>query len=46
MADQVKVSSLEKTGNKSGHRYKKLTRGKDLTQASSQHLQVRNFNLK
>ena len=40
LADQVVVSSLEKTGNKAGHRYSKLTKGKDLSNASKKHLEV------
>jgi len=39
LADKVVVSSLEKTGDKSGHRYRKFTKGKDLTNASSKHLE-------
>ena len=40
LADKAKINSLEKTGDKAGHRYRKFTKGKDLTNASSKHLEV------
>ncbi|CAG5097060.1 Oidioi.mRNA.OKI2018_I69.XSR.g14914.t1.cds [Oikopleura dioica] len=39
LADTVQVSSLAKTGSKSGHRYGKFTKAKDLTGASAKHLE-------
>merc|ERR1712227_484268 len=39
LADKAKINSLEKTGDKAGHRYRKFTKGKDLTNASSKHLE-------
>ena len=43
LADTVQVSSLAETGSKSGHRYGKFTKAKDLTGASAKHLEVTMF---
>ena len=40
LADTVEVSSLEKTGSKLGHRYKKATRAKDISNATAKDMEV------
>ena len=40
MADQATVSNLADTGKKSGHRYGKFTRAKNLSQATEKDMQV------
>jgi len=39
LADTVEVSSLEKTGSKLGHRYKKATRAKDISNATAKDME-------
>ena len=41
LADTVEVSSLEKTGSKLGHRYKKATRAKDISNATAKDMEVK-----
>ena len=40
MADNVEVSNLGSTGKKSGHRYHKFTKAKDLSKASAKDMEV------
>ena len=40
MADKAKITSLESSGAKMGHRYKKFTKAKDLTKASAKDMEV------
>jgi len=39
LADKAKISSLGQTGKKSGHRYHKFTKAKDLSQASAKDME-------
>ena len=41
MADNVEVSNLGTTGKKSGHRYHKFTKAKDLSKASAKDMEVK-----
>ena len=41
LADKAKISSLGQTGKKSGHRYHKFTKAKDLSQASAKDMEVK-----